>query len=196
MGRDSRRGSADRRSHDVVANGRWRHPRPIGRRILPLLGRCAMDHPAFREDALRQRAVAGPVRGPGARDRRPAIRRRRPRHRRLAGARDARSRRRVLLEPRRRQRRRGGQVLRVDAGSGTRRRHAGGMGRRVAVFRTRPSAELRRPRMEPARDRAVEPVAAQLEFRFPTRKRVSPARVRRCSPRARSESGRDATTRY
>ena len=41
--------------------------------------------------------------------------RRRARHRRLAGARDARAGRRVLLEPRRRQRGRGRQVLRLDA---------------------------------------------------------------------------------
>ena len=46
--------------------------------------------------------------------------RRRARHRRLAGARDARTRRRVLFEPRRRQRGRGRQVLRVGRGRGAR----------------------------------------------------------------------------
>ena len=49
-----------------------------------------------------------------------SVRRRRARHRRLADARDARARRRVLLEPRRRQRGRGGQVLRLDARRGPR----------------------------------------------------------------------------
>ena len=40
------------------AHGRWRHPRSAGRRLLPLLRRCRMDDPAFREDALRQRPAA------------------------------------------------------------------------------------------------------------------------------------------
>ena len=40
------------------AHGRRRRVRPAGRRLLPLLGRCRLDDPALREDAVRQRAAA------------------------------------------------------------------------------------------------------------------------------------------
>ncbi len=40
------------------ADGRRRHPRPARRRVLPLQRRCRVVDPAFREDALRQRAAA------------------------------------------------------------------------------------------------------------------------------------------
>ena len=153
-----RRGAAVVR--DVARlHGRRRHLRPLGRRVLPLFGRCAMDHSAFRKDALRQRPIAGAVCGRCARDRRPAVRGRRARHRRVAGARDARCRRqrprRVLLEPRCRQRRRGGQVLRVVAGRSARYRFGRRMGGGCAAFRPRAAAEFRRARVAPARDRAI-----------------------------------------
>ena len=40
----------------LTPHGRRRHVRPARRRLLPLLGRLALDDPALREDALRQRA--------------------------------------------------------------------------------------------------------------------------------------------
>ena len=48
---------------DAAAHGRRRHQRPAGRRLLPLLRRCALDDPALREDAVRQRRAARGVRG-------------------------------------------------------------------------------------------------------------------------------------
>ena len=87
-----------------------------------------------------------------------AVRRRRARHRRLDDARDARARRRVLLEPRRRQRGRGRQVLRLDARRGAR---AAVPPDECAVaaphFGLDRRAEFRRPRVEPARRRVRSP---------------------------------------
>ena len=110
-----------------------------------------MDDPAFREDALRQRAASRPVCRFRPRDGRIPFRRRRARHRRLDDARDARRRRRFLLEPRRRQRRRGRQVLRLVAGRDPRasfRRRVRGRG---GALGSRCGAELRRSRVEPPR---------------------------------------------
>ena len=45
------------------ADGRGRHLRPARRRLLPLQRRRRLGHPALREDALRQRLAAAPVRG-------------------------------------------------------------------------------------------------------------------------------------
>src|SRR5437763_616410 len=73
-----------------------------------------MDDSAFREDALRQWSAARAVCGPRAGERRSGIRRHRACDRRLAGARDARGGRHVLVEPRCRQRRPRGQVLCLD----------------------------------------------------------------------------------
>ena len=73
---DERRRSARDRPRDACEDGRGRHSRSAGRRLLPLQRRCAVDDPALREDALRQRTAARAVRGPGAGDRRHAVRRR------------------------------------------------------------------------------------------------------------------------
>ncbi len=112
---DGRRRRARDGAHHARADGRRRHPRSAGRRLLPLQRRCRVDDPAFREDALRQRPAARALRRPRAGDRRRAVRGRRARHRRLDDPGDARAGRRLLLEPRCRQRRRGGQVLRLVA---------------------------------------------------------------------------------
>ncbi len=96
-------------------------------------------------------------------------------------------RRRVLLEPRRRQRGRGGQVLRLGARRGrarcSRRRAPCGRG---AALRPRRRAELRGARVESARARAARRgrVAAVAPARR-GRRRGSRRRRPRCSPRAR-----------
>ena len=91
------------------------HLRSPGRRLRTLFGRCAVAGAALREDALRQcpadRAV---VRRCGG-HRQSAVRGARCRDGRLARAGDA-GRRRVRLQPRCRQRGRGGQVLRLGCG--------------------------------------------------------------------------------
>ena len=152
--RDRRQRSAHRGPRDAGTDGRRRHPRSAGRRLLPLQRRCRMDDSAFREDALRQRPAARAVRRFRARDGRVAVRRGRARHRRLDDARDARSGRRFLLEPRRRQRRRGRQVLRLVAGRGAR---ACSRADEFAVAAPHwgldGAAKFRRSRLEPARAR-------------------------------------------
>ena len=45
----------------AAQHGRGRHLRPAGRRLLPLQRRRALDDPALREDALRQRPAAAPA---------------------------------------------------------------------------------------------------------------------------------------
>ena len=74
--------------------------------------------PHFEKMLYDNGPLLGAVCRPRARHRRAGVRACARRHRRVARARDARGRRRVLLEPRRRQRRRGGQVLRLDARGG------------------------------------------------------------------------------
>ena len=82
----------DDRARDARAHGRRRHPRPARRRLLPLQRRRRVDDPALREDALRQRAAARALRRHARAPRGDAaFARRRARHRRLAGARDARA---------------------------------------------------------------------------------------------------------
>ena len=163
---DERRRRARGRPRHARANGRRRHPRSARRRLLSLQRRCRMDDSAFREDALRQRAAARAVRGSRAGDRRCAVRRRRARHRRLDDARDARGRRRVLLEPRCRQRRRGREVLRLDAGRSARAALARGLRGRRAALRTRRPAQFRGPCVESARERSRSPTSRR-ELRIP-----------------------------
>ena len=55
---------------DAAPHGGRRDLRPAGRRLLPLLGRSVLDDSALREDALRQRAPARPLRAGSRRHRR------------------------------------------------------------------------------------------------------------------------------
>ena len=101
---------------DAAPDGLRRHLRPGRWRLRPLLGRRALARPALREDALRQRAA-----GAGLSARLPGVRRAvvPARVRGDAGLGDARAapgRGRLRVVAGRRQRRRRGQVLRVDGG--------------------------------------------------------------------------------
>ena len=125
---DDRVPAPARRAPDGAAHaapdGRRRHLRPGRRRLLALLGRRPVDRPALREDALRQRAARPrvPARVPGLG--RAVLRARRARDARLGAARAAPGRGRLRERARRRLRGRRGQVLRVDARRGARRRSA------------------------------------------------------------------------
>ena len=140
-------------ARDAGANGRRRHPRPAGRRLLPLQRRRRMDDPALREDALRQRAAARAVRGYGASHRRRRVRAT-SRATSSAGwcARCAPPTARSIRAstPTAKARR---AVLRLAARRSARGADARRVGRRRAVLRPRPSAQLRGPRVEPARRR-------------------------------------------
>ena len=148
-------GRALLRGADAEAHGRGRHLRSPGRRVLPLLGRPALDHPPLREDALRQRAPARALRADVPDQRGRELPDRRPGNRRLGPPGDALAGGRFLLQPRRGFRGRGRQVLRLDTGAGA---GAGGP-RRVRharpTLRAGPAAELRgtpppRPGLAPA----------------------------------------------
>src|SRR6266513_661148 len=102
------------RAHHAQAHVRGRHLRSARRRLQPLQRRRAVDDPALREDALRQRAAARAARRRLAGHRRAGVRALRRGERRLDHARDAVARGRLLLLARRRQRARGGQVLRLE----------------------------------------------------------------------------------
>ena len=78
-----RRGEGPRPRHARADSAR-RHPRPSRRRLRALFGRRALAGAAFREDALRQRPVAGALRPLRRRDRLGAVPLRRRGHRRLA----------------------------------------------------------------------------------------------------------------
>ena len=163
----------------------------------------AVVDPAFREDALRQRAAARPLRRPRAHHRRRPLRGGRARHRRLADARDARAGRRVLLEPRRRQRRRGGQVLRVVARTRSRgccpptttrssRRISASTGRRISRA-TRGTCASRVPLAE--RGRAARRAAAGSAgaARRGEGGAARGARERGCAPASTTRSSRRGT---
>ena len=151
--------------------------------------------PHFEKMLYDNGPLLGAVRRPRARHRRAPLRGRRARHRRLAGARDARAGRRVLLEPRRRQRGRGGQVLRLDAATKCAPRPAPTSGR--SPRRTSASTGRRTSRVTRGTCACREPLDARRAnasaSRCRTRRRGSPARGRRCSPRAtrRVRPGRD-----
>ena len=111
--------------HTLRQHGARRHLRPARRRLPPLLGRQRWLVPHFEkmlyDNALLSRAL--PARLPG--HRRAVL----PAHRRgdarLRAARDDQPGGRLLLDAGRRQRRRGGQVLRLDARRDRRRAGAG-----------------------------------------------------------------------
>ena len=68
-----RAGGAGGAAPDAATHVAGRHLRPSGRRLFPLLHRCDLAGAAFREDAVRQRPVAGTA-GAGARaSARPAV---------------------------------------------------------------------------------------------------------------------------
>ena len=113
-------------------DGARRPLRPARRRLRALLRRRGLGGAALREDALRQRPAARPLRAGGRAARgEPG----RPRDRRLHAPRAAHRRGRVRVRAGRRQRGRRGQVLRLDAGPAGRgarggRRRVGGAGLR------------------------------------------------------------------
>ena len=122
-----------------------RHLRPSRRRLFPLRHRHALAGAAFREDAVRQRRAGQPVDAGVAGDARPALRAAGRRDDRLARARDDPSRRRLLQQPRRRQRARGRQVLRLVGGRD--RRVARRPGRRCSsAITTWPAAAIGKAR--------------------------------------------------
>ena len=113
-----RRGQPSAGDGHAVArlHGAARPLRSPGRRVLPLQRRPVLVDSALREDALRQRAAARPLRRRVRGDGHAALCERRERHGRLGHARHAGRARRLLLDARRRLRARGRQVLRLDAG--------------------------------------------------------------------------------
>ena len=151
---DRRQARAPCRGVHAGAHGRRRHLRPARRRLQPLLGRRDLDHPALREDALRQRAAAAALRGGLGRYRQAALRPRCRGDRRLDHARDAVARGRLLLIARRRLGARGGQVLRLDAARGAVAPHRRGVRGDRAALRPRQPGELRGQALAP-RDRAA-----------------------------------------
>jgi len=129
---------------DTRRDGSRRHVRPRRRRLPPILGRRAVARPAFREDALRQRAAGSGLcaRLPGAR--RPALRQGGERDRRLRAARAGPRGRWLRIGAGRRYRRGRGPDLLVGAGRGGARRVA-------PAFRTRSLRAARRARPPPCR---------------------------------------------
>ena len=169
---EARPPSAEHRHDHPDQDGPGRYLRSLGRRILPLLHRSALDDPPLREDALRQRLAPRPLcRRPRARFGSP-VRRCGARNGRLGHARDAAPRRRLLRRPGRRQRGRGRQVLRVAAGRREAVADRGRIPRRRDALRSRQGGELRGQ---------VEPLPAGF------------LAVRRRSALSRGRSGRRAT---
>ena len=134
-----RSGRPGRAAPDAATDVARRHLRPSRRRLFPLLDRRGLAGAAFREDAVRQRAIA---RAAGAGARPPpvaAVCRARRRDGRLDDTRHDRGTgrwpRRVRRLGRRRQRGRGRQILRLDRG---------GDRRAAGCRRARVQARLRR----------------------------------------------------
>ena len=184
------RGDADALAdgaHHARADGGRRHPRSAGRRLLPLQRRRRMDDSAFREDALRQRSAAR--RCTRIWRERPAM----PRFATVArGIVDWMTREMqcrdgaLLLEPRRRQRGRGRQVLRLDARTRCA-RCSRPMRSTRSPHRTTGStaAEFRGPCVEPARERvARRHRGAHCDPACRRRAHGSRQRRPRCSPHA------------
>ena len=163
-----------RRAHPRRDAGR-RHLRPGRRRLRPLRGRLGLARPPLREDALRQRPARPrlPARlaGPRARALPAGLRG----DARLAAARDARARGRLLLGLRRRLGGRGGQVLRLDAGRDPR-----GAGEAAAVEPGRtPSAARPLDRGDPRLLRRHRGGQLRGQEHPPPRRRRRGARARR-----------------
>ena len=168
---------------DAALDGRRRHLRPGRRRLLALQRRRALDRPALREDALRQRAARArlPARLPGQRRRAAAAHRRGDA--RLGAARDARARGRLLQRARRRLRGRRGQVLRLERSTSCAPRWATTPTPR-SPGSARPSAATSRARTSSSRA-APEP---------PPEQRDADPRARCSTSRARSACARASTT--
>ena len=140
--RRGRRGGPAAPRHGAAHAGRHggrRHVRSPGRRLPPLFRGPPLARTALREDALRPGAAHARLRRGVPGDRRRALRRDRPPHRRLPAARPDHRRRRVLLRGGRRQRgldRRSGaqprrRLLPVGLRRGARRARRGAIGRSV-----------------------------------------------------------------
>ena len=143
-------------THTLDRMAERRHLRSARRRLPPLQHRRALADPALREDALRQRAArARATSRRYLRHRRRGVRARRARVLRVGAARDDHARGRLRERAGRRQRGRGGQVLRLDAGRARRgaRREARRVGRGVV-------RRHRRGQLRARHERAVAPRAA------------------------------------
>ena len=138
--------------HDARPDGSWGHPRPARRRVSPLRDEPVLERPPLREDALRQRAARrGPFARLRAHRRRPLAARGRG-HVRVPRADHDRSRRGLLLGPRRRGGRRGGSVVRLDPRRGCARARSGRRPRRLRRgLRPDARAQLRRGPLRPPR---------------------------------------------
>ena len=180
---------------DADAHGRRRPVRPAGRRLLPLFRRPVLDDSALREDAVRQRAAARRVRAGCRRHRRAAVPPRHRRNGRLAAARPALARGRLLLDAGCGFRRPRGQVLRLDTGRGARPARRRAVRAFRPALRPRPRRELRGP-VAPAhvqvdRRHRDRPAARRGHGRNPHRRSAgAAARGAKCSA-----SGRVATRR-
>ena len=175
------------RHRDLRPHVPGRNLRPSRRRLRPLFHRSAMAGPAFREDALRQRAAPRPSSPSCGRGRRRSSSRPHPRDRGLVAARDGRRVGRLRRHPRRRQRGRGGPLLRLE-----RRRGGGRARRRRAPLQGR----LRRLRRRQLGRPATSSTACACRRSTPTpTKRVSPGCAASCGSAARSARGPRATTR-
>ena len=145
---DARTGPAGALHGDAhaEAHGRRRPLRPARRRLLPLLGRPVLDDPALREDALRQRPAARPVRAQAAvADWRSALPRRSPSQTAdWALARNARAGGRLLLGAGCRLRRPRGSLLRL----GPRRSRVAARRRRSIAWLARRCGLDREPNFE------------------------------------------------
>src|SRR5258708_5425039 len=128
LGRGRRRYGRARRDVHARAHGARGDLRPDRRRVRALQRGRAVDDPALREDALRQRPAASPLLRRLGRYQKSAVRARGRGNRGLGDARNAVPRGRLLLVPRRRLGARGGQVLRLDRAGSPGPAHAGGIG--------------------------------------------------------------------
>ncbi len=173
--------AADDAAHPRV-DGSRRHLRPARRRLRALLRRRVLGGAALREDALRQRPAARPLRA----GRRSALRPDRPGDRRLHAPRAGHGRGRVRLRAGCRQRGGRGQVLRLVPRSSSR-----CWGRTTAPGRRRSS---RSPR--PAPSSTAPPPCSCWWSRKDLRGFASPTYDAGCSRPAPRGSGRPSTTRW
>ena len=188
-----------RASHGAThapADGARRHLRSARRRVPPLLHRRAVAGAALREDALRQRALGTRLSRGLAGVRGAALPRGGHRHPRLRRRRDDQPRGRLLLGPGRRQRRRRGEVLRLDTGRDRRDRRARPMRASPAATGTSPSTATSSMERACSRYHAI-PTSWRPSSGWDWRI-SSPAWracAQRCSQNAPAGSRRPATTR-